>query len=174
MDVYIHGHGKWKLESGNFSLPRGCKVTFYTQFAKTLMPTEAMQILEGTYNEEAEREIGEFRNLPNLSISPLSDNQWNKAITKWQGGSNTAHLLWSPMARTTLKDAVDAVRKTHGLDGTYHFHWVCCQALDLKNTELGGKVGVNARHLTSSHQFQLVDRTKPRGSANRYLGLISE
>ncbi len=166
-DVILHSHGSWDPSKGYFQLPKGCSVRFFTHFAKTLMPTDAKKIIDGSYGGPIEREVGEYKTIPNMGASPLSNSQLIKAQGWLNGGTRGGVAFYSTPVRRTLSELVELTRNALGRDGTYRFDWVCCQALKLEKTPLGGTVGVNARHYAEKGEFMFVDRF---GGGKKYLG----
>lgn len=139
--IFLSGHGGWEPSQGYTQVPRGCKVHFYTHFAKNLITGMEYKILEGTYNN-IERTIDEFMMCPNMLLSEQEES-WTQASRAALARRNDPDcvLLPAPSEGFTLNQLFSAWADA-GLDSA-EFHWLACQTLKLR--QVGGRnFGLNA------------------------------
>jgi hypothetical protein len=149
---------------GYVSVPKGCSVTFYTHFAKLLNATMVVQILGGSYAGEPDRQIGEFKSVPNVRMSSLTQGQVDNANKWYSGAGAVLHMLPAapPVVRKTLQELMDECIQS--IDTSIDFHWLCCQSLTL--TQKGGRaLGLNASDRTaqSGHEGYYLFKWKEGG-----------
>ena len=68
--LFIAGHGEWKISNGYCYLPRGCSISFYTEFSKSMFSLDMIEILKGTYRGGIQQRIEQFQSCPNYTIHP--------------------------------------------------------------------------------------------------------
>ncbi|MDX2151854.1 MAG: hypothetical protein SFV54_14035 [Bryobacteraceae bacterium] len=147
--VFLSGHGGWKPSQGYTNVPKGCKIHFYTNFAKNLITGMEYQILEGTYNT-IDRTIEEYKSCPDMRLS-AQDDSWTKKSEASLAKRNDSNcvLLPSPPGGLLLSELFKLWNDSQ-LPGV-EFHWLACQTLGL--SQVGGRqYGLNAgdfRHDTS-------------------------
>jgi hypothetical protein len=144
--VVICGHGASRPQSGDMFIPvpKGCSISFYTDFGKTLAGDEADAIAAGTYPGTPVHVIGDFKTCPNLLYTPLTDGE--KSAIEAAKPAGTILVFATSPAGTLLQDLFKVWGDTKR---QFDFHWACCQALQLKrqtysSTLVGSpKTGVN-------------------------------
>jgi hypothetical protein len=142
---------------GYTTVPKGCSISFYTHFAKLLNWSMVEQILDNNYLGELERTIGPFGTVPNLQLSSLTQDQYQRAFDKVAVSGLVLVSLppAPPVIRTTLEKAMAWCVENIGSE--LDFRWLCCQSLSL--TQVGGRaLGLNAS-----------DRTVQQGHEGEYL-----
>lgn len=140
---FLSGHGGWVPSQGYAQVPKGCKVHFYTHFAKNLITGMEHKILSGSYNT-IERTIEEFRVCPNMRLSPQPDD-WTETAERKLATRNDpdCHLIvCDPGEPVTLDELFEEFSDQELGDGA-EFHWLACQTLSL--AQVGGRQhGLNA------------------------------
>jgi hypothetical protein len=140
IEVFLSGHGGWKPANGYTTVPKGCSIAFYTNFAKNLITGMEYKILEGSWTQ-TDRVIEEFKSCPNMLLSK-QDADWTERSRKMLNLRNdpTAKLLTTPTS-IDLSDFFEYWVKKGA--GPANFHWMACQTLQLKQSG-GRNVGLNA------------------------------
>jgi len=139
--IFLSGHGGWKPDQGYTQVPKGCRIHFYTNFAKNLITGMEYQILEGTYNT-IDRTIEEYMSCPNMKLS-AQDGSWTTKSENSLAKRNDPNclLLPSPPEGITLAELFKGWTE-NSLPGV-DFHWMACQTLGLN--KVGGRsFGLNA------------------------------
>jgi hypothetical protein len=126
------------------TVPKGCSISFYTDFGKTLAGDEADEIAAGTFGGKPVHHIGEFKQCPNLLYTPLTDGERNAIETAKPAGTILV------FASGPAGDLLQALFQVWGdTRRQFDFHWACCQALQLKRQTYGNdlvgnpKTGIN-------------------------------
>lgn len=163
--VVICGHGASRPGAGAMfaTVPRGCSISFYTDFGKTLGGDDADAIAAGTYARQPIHVIGEFKTCSNLLYTPLTDAE--KADIENNKPAGTILVFATSPAGTSLEDLFRVWGSTKR---QFEFHWACCQALQLKkqtySSKLVGspKTGLNLTQMSDGfYQFDY--------DSNRYI-----
>src|SRR5262245_10828408 len=144
--VVICGHGASRPQSGPMfvNVPRGCSISFYTDFGKTLAGDEADAIAAGTYTGSVTHHLGAYKQCPNLLFTPLTDGE--KSVIEAAKPAGTILVFATSASGNWLKDLFHV---WGAVNRQFDFHWACCQALQLKrqtysSTLVGSpKTGVN-------------------------------
>lgn len=68
--LFIAGHGEWHISNGYTYLPKGCSISFYTEFSKAMFSLDMVEILKGTYRGNIQQKIEQFNICPNYTIHP--------------------------------------------------------------------------------------------------------
>lgn len=137
--VFLSGHGGWKPAQGFTQVPRGCRVHFYTDFAKNLITGMEYRILNGSWTTIS-RTVQEFMSCPDMLLSP-QDATWTARSRRELAARNDPNcfLLVAPPGGRRLSEIFRNVKAGVG----YDFHWMACQTLGL--TKVGGRAhGLNA------------------------------
>jgi hypothetical protein len=170
--VVICGHGASRPHSSAnafIPVPKGCKISFYTDFGKTISGNDADAIAAGTYGGQPKTVIEEFKTCPNFVYTPLTDAE-KQAI---EAAKPAGTIL--VFATTAAGNALEDLFKVWGAAGRkFDFHWACCQALQLKNTSLtpakfvgSPKTGLNLTEMSDGfYQFDY--------DANKYSKVASK
>ncbi|HBY60253.1 MAG TPA: hypothetical protein DEH78_10545 [Solibacterales bacterium] len=139
--VFLSGHGGWKPGQGYTTVPRGCRIHFYTHFAKNLITGMEHKILDGSYNT-IDHTVEEYKSCPNLRLSHQEDSWTQKSQAKLATrGDPNCILLPSPPTGFSLAELFQEWNDSQ-LPGV-EFHWLACQTLGLK--QVGGRqFGLNA------------------------------
>jgi len=141
IQLFLSGHGGWKPVNGYTQVPKGCSITFYTNFAKNLITGMEYQILAGTYHE-SDRTIREYMSCPNMQLSAQDDDWTQKSRSELAKRHDANCVLFeSPPDGLALADLFEAWvgQNLPAVD----FHWMACQTLQLK--KVGGRAfGLNA------------------------------
>lgn len=160
--VFLHGHGGWKPQDGYTKVPKGCSISFYTHFAKLLNQTMVVKIMDGTFNGELDRTVGQFGSVPDLVMSNLPQAQLTSQENRFFAGigqptpnGDQPVLCTLPAAppthRCSLATLMNHVREN--MTGEIEFRWLCCQSLGLK--QVGGRaLGLNASDRTAMNGHQ--------------------
>lgn len=139
--IFLTGHGGWKPSQGYTKVPKGCKINFYTHFAKNLITGMEYKILEGSY-ADIERTINQFMTCPNMVLSG-QDVSWTEASKKRLKGRQDIDwgLITPPVkGRHQLSQIFAYFEKKQE---EVEFHWMACQTLQLR--QVGGRAfGLNA------------------------------
>jgi len=137
---FLSGHGGWEPKDGYTTVPKGCTVVFYTDFAKCLMTGAEHQILAGTYNK-VERTVEEFKLTPNMVLHPQPADWTQTARKKLALRNDKDCRLITVKRKASLEELFKILVGPNDTD--IEFHWMACQALELN--EVGGFAsGVNA------------------------------
>lgn len=146
LDIFIHMHGSWSPEDGYAFVPKGCRVTFWSPFAKLMHKTMVEALLEDKWTGKAERVVTEYKAVPNMKLSPLTPAQL--AGDKLKYSTKPGRVYVSTNKASSLDLTMKDLRTEHASE-ELNFHWLCCQELELKLA--GGRtLGVNSgdfRHL---------------------------
>ena len=139
--VFLSGHGGWTPQQGYTQVPKGCKINFYTHFAKNLITGMEYKILEGSYNE-IERTIEEYKQCPNMKLSGQEASWTQKSKDKLKGRTDIDWALLTPPEKGFY--SLSSVFKYFAEKReSVEFHWMACQTLGLK--QVGGRgFGLNA------------------------------
>jgi hypothetical protein len=176
LDIYIHGHGVWQPQGGYITVPSRFKISFYTHFAKTLSGSTVYKFMDG-HNIQPERTIDEFKSVPNMVVQPLGNADQER--TARQKSAAAGMQLFMPDKELDLRrifsgftnqfgvgqQKANANRRLNGLPAQFvHFHWLCCQKLDMpRPTAFGRAVGVNAQDMRHNDERGEVYRISVGG-----------
>ena len=141
LQAFLSGHGGWTAAQGYVQVPKGCKVHFYTNFAKNLITGMEYMILEGTYTE-IDRTIDEYHQCPNMKLSSQDKSWTDKSSAKLKARKDIDWaLVTAPAGKSvTLNDVFEYYKQKNQVA---EFHWLACQTLGLQ--QVGGwKFGLNA------------------------------
>ena len=133
--IFLCGHGNWDPNQGFTDMPKGCSMTFYTHHAKTMLQDAVEQIVGGTYTGEPRQVVPEFKAVPNMRLSPDSDEN---VLDTWKALSENPlqnATLWFVQSATTLKDLFKSRAQRIWRMVAQHqgiaFHWTCCRYVDM-------------------------------------------
>ncbi|WP_425091460.1 putative adhesin [Tropicimonas sp. S265A] len=168
--VFLSGHGGWKPESGYTRLPKGCKIHFYTDFAKNLITGMEYQILRGDYTD-IQHSVDEYMQCPDLRLSS-QDEKWTKRSETELAKRNDpdCSIMIAPAGGATLSELFQSWTK--GNSGEVEFHWMACQTLGLK--QVGGRShGLNAGDFSHSDKAKARYRIKSNGKG-KYMWMTDD
>lgn len=139
--VFLSGHGGWTPDKGYTAVPAGCKINFYTDFAKLLMTDMEYQILDGTYSD-VERTIEEFKQCPNMTLYAQATS-WTEESKKRLQSRNDIDWALVTLGGNKRIQLSSVFKYFANKQENAEFHWLACQDLGLK--AVGGQDhGVNA------------------------------
>jgi hypothetical protein len=148
--LIVHGHGKWYPNDGYVQLPKGMKVSFYTEGLKNLYYGFALAYLTGSDQAlpggEADMEVGEYRSAPNYTLSQLSLSQHTKAMAIYNGGSfkDNADVRLLAMKPGANPAKLATLIKLAEKNGISNLVWLACRAVNFQHKVGGRALGVNA------------------------------
>ena len=159
--IFLSGHGGWTPSQGYTEVPKGCKINFYTHFAKNLITGMEYKILDGSYTE-VERTIGEFNQCPNMVLSGQEASWTERSKAKLKNRNDIDWGLITPPehGRYSLSQIFSYYGKKQE---SVELHWMACQTLGLK--QVGGRsLGVNAGDFAHDHTRPAQFRIKKIGA----------
>jgi hypothetical protein len=158
--VFLSGHGGWSPRDGWVMVPKGCRIHFYTHFAKNMITGMEYMILSGQYTD-IDRTIEEYKQCPNMVLSHQEDSWTQKSLEKLQVRNDIQwSLITPPNGRFRLGQIFDywSTRNEEA-----EFHWMACQTLSLK--QVGGrKFGLNAGDFSHDTSMPGKYRVTTQGS----------
>jgi hypothetical protein len=139
--VFLSGHGGWTPKQGYTNVPKGCKINFYTNFAKNLITGMEYQILDGSYTN-IDRTINEYMQCPNMLLSGQDKSWTDKSKERLKNRNDIDWALITPPEKGRhMLSSIFAYFETKS--EAVEFHWLACQTLQLK--QVGGRAhGLNA------------------------------
>lgn len=158
--VVICGHGASRPHvSAYTTVPKGCSISFYTSYAKTLAGPDGPKIAGDTLGRAPSSVITEFKTCPNLMYFPLTASE--------KQGFEDAKAVGTIL--TFCDDASgypleSLFRIWAGTGRKFDFHWGCCQALQLKNSGTAESVSKGGSY----------DPTKFVGSTKTNINLVEQ
>lgn len=152
--VFLSGHGGWKPKNGFTQVPKGCKINFYTSFAKNLITGMEYMILEGTYTT-VDRTIDQFMSCPNMQLSAQPDD-WTRTSKEKLATRHDADCILLPSPPGGLSLAGLFELWMHEDLPPVEFHWLACQTRGLK--QVGGRSGAarEAPHRSRSRKSPVL------------------
>jgi hypothetical protein len=168
MAIYLSGHGSWEVQEQDTpwaKVPRGTKIHFYTENAKTLR-TAAMVVIAvergdtplpaaGDLLGETNGTFEQYKSCPNYTLFPDTPDK-NQVIEAVIGTGNVifvnaAKPLCTGIRKKDGKRCMDSDDPLHDCDGLFadprvvgqEIVWLACRALGLE--DVGGRAtGVDA------------------------------
>lgn len=133
-NIFLAGHGNWFPNYGFTQVPKGCKIHFYTEFAKTLNRRMSLTIETGEYREIL-RTVDEYKMCPNLRLS-TQQASWSKddvEAVEQRNEPNCSVVFCEtvvPNSRfvhlETIFEYVDRVYRNCRHEILIEFHWIAC------------------------------------------------
>ena len=169
--IFLSGHGGWTPKQGYTSVPKGCKINFYTHFAKNLITGMEYQILEGKYTE-IERTIDEFNQCPNMILSGQEASWTERSKNKLKHRNDIDWGLITPPehGRYALSQIFAYYEKKQE---AVELHWMACQTLGLKSAG-GSAVGVNAGDFAHDSSKPAQFRISKVGTGTQYIWMTGD
>jgi hypothetical protein len=130
--IFLCGHGGYNPADGWATVPRGSTITFYTPHQKLLKGGDDYKIIQGTFGQQPDSVIREFRTCPNLRLYPDDPTVIAHSESIKQGGTT---LYWSTEANGQKLSDILAPGNT--------YIWAACRHVSFKNASFGEKYGVN-------------------------------
>ena len=139
--LFIAGHGEWYIPNGYCNLPKGCSISFYTEFSKNMFTVDMMEILKGTYTGIVQQKIEQFKICPNYTIHPDPKNHLScNDIINQRNSVDYELLMFTEGAKITLSELF-YVLSLYNIQLDMIFS--CCRSTCLRDN--GGKsIGFNA------------------------------
>lgn len=139
--IYLGGHGEWNMSDGYVELPKGCSISFYTEFSKNMFTSDMKDIIKGKFKGSVKSKIEQYKTCNNYTLHPDPANCTEcRQILSDRNDSNLALVMFAGGRAWTLKEIFAwATEERLAVD----FIWCACRFTGLKDA--GGKaVGVNA------------------------------
>jgi hypothetical protein len=158
--VVICGHGASRPHvSAYTTVPKGCTISFYTEYAKTLAGTDGPMIAGDTLGRAATSTLGEFKTCPNLMYFPLSASE--KLGFENAKAASTILTFCDQAAGYSLEQLFTGWSAS---GRKFDFHWGCCQALQLKNSGTSASIAAGGSY----------DASKLVGSSKTGINLVEQ
>jgi hypothetical protein len=161
LTVYLCGHGSWKPDSGYFSMPKGCSMSFIVHHAKCLYTEDMFRVCGGNWPNEPVSIINEYKSCPNMTWTVDEASKKTRCANELASNpkhrnNNPAKMIF-PSSTKTLREFFDTnaayIRSDVRLHGNVIFIWNCCTALELNLTKQGGQIGINAAEGSQTYDY---------------------
>ena len=158
--VVICGHGASRPHVSAYTkVPKGCTISFYTEYAKTLAGPDGPKIAGDTLGRTPSNVVEAFKTCPNLMYFPLTAAEKQGFETAKAAGTI---LTYCDVANGYSLESLFTV--WGGLGREFDFHWGCCQALQLKNSGSNASVAAGGSY----------DATKFVGNSKTNVNLVEQ
>jgi hypothetical protein len=162
--TFLAGHGQWNITDGYAEVPKGCSITFYTEFSKNLFTADMKAIIGGTFTGTPKLVVEEYRSCPNYLLS--GDSVSLVACQQLLLGRNDPNLglIMFNNGQVRLSEIFAYFKKQNTQT---HFIWCACRYTNLK--DMGGKtIGVNAAQGTYGNRNNLGQLANNLGTDGFY------
>lgn len=138
--LFIAGHGAWDISNGYTCVPRGCSISFYTEFSKSMFSRDMIEIMSGTYRGTIQQRVEEYKACPNYTIHPDPDKYQGSHYIVNQRGNNYRLLMNGGGPPTTLSEIFYGLSQNN-----IQLDMVFCTCRNTMLKDRGGRsVGFNA------------------------------
>ena len=178
--IFLCGHGSHDPENGFVSVPKGCSVTFYAHYMKTVLAPQTEKLVSGSFQGEPHNVVEEFHTCANQSLHPPTGSQvQDKYAALTQNPNKENCTIFFAEQTITLgqffSDYGDQLRVFVNRYGGVNLVWSCCRSVKFGGVHLGTRkkpglamhlkkadeIGVNAIDLFADKKYLL--RYKKRG-----------
>jgi hypothetical protein len=161
--VYLGGHGAWTIKDGYAEVPKGCTISFYTEFSKNMFTSDMKAIIGGTFNGSVKQKIEQYKTCPNYTLSPDSVSYAEcRTLLLARNDANLSLVMFPSGPDWTLKSIFEWASKGRI---AADFIWCACRFTGLKD-EGGKAIGVNGAQGTWGDRDNLGNLLPPGGNPN--------
>ena len=160
--IYLAGHGTWNMADGYAEVPKGCSISFYTEFSKNMFTSDMKEVIGGTFQGAVKLMVGAYKTCPNYTLSADSASlDACRALLLARNNTNLSLVMFGSGPDMTLKEIfADAKARDLASD----FIWCACRHTGLRDA--GGKaIGVNGAQGTWGDRDNLGNLLPPGGAA---------